>query len=75
MTGELTLAGRVEPVASIREKVMGACRARMTAVILPAANEPDIADSFGNELPCDISVRYARTMDDVLEMALPDVEV
>ena len=39
MTGELTLAGTVEPVGGIREKVLGACRARMAAVVLPAANE------------------------------------
>ena len=37
MTGELTLAGTVEP-ASIRERVLAACRAGMAAVILPVAN-------------------------------------
>ena len=35
MTGELTLAGRVEPVAGIREKVLAASRSGMTAVLLP----------------------------------------
>ena len=45
----------------------------MAAVILPVANRADIADSFGNELPCGISVRYARTMNDVLEVAPPDI--
>ncbi len=60
------------PVASIREKVLGAIRARMTAVILPAANEPDVAESFVDGVPCGLSVRYARTMDDVLAAALPD---
>lgn len=44
----------------------------MTAVILPTANEPDIAESFVEGLPCGLSVRYARTMDDVLAAALPD---
>ena len=75
MTGELTLAGTVEPVGGIREKVLGACRARMAAVVLPVANEADIAESFGGELPGGITVHYARTMDDVLEMVLPDVVV
>ena len=51
MTGELTLAGRVEPVAGIREKVLAASRSGMTAVLLPAANAPDVVDSFGDELP------------------------
>ena len=55
------------------EKVLAACRASMAAMVLPAANEAEIADSFGNELPCGIRVRYARTMDDVLEVALPDI--
>ena len=73
MSGELTLAGTVEPVGGIREKVLGACRARMTAVVLPRGNEADIAESFGDEPPGGIRVCYARTMDDVLEVVLPGV--
>ena len=45
MTGELTPTGMVEPVAGTREKVLAACRAGMAAVILPAANEADVADT------------------------------
>ena len=45
----------------------------MTAVILPSANAVDIAESFGDKLPCGITVRYARTMHDVLAVVLPDV--
>ncbi len=44
----------------------------MTAVVLPAANEPDVAESFADGLPCGLGVRYAGTMDDVLAAALPD---
>ena len=62
MSGELTLAGTVEPVGGIREKVLGACRARMTAVVLPPGNEADIAESCGDELPGGIRVCCARTM-------------
>ena len=32
-----------------------------------------LAEYFGRELPGGIRVRYARTMDDVLEVVLPDV--
>ena len=39
-------------------------------MILPAANEADFADIFGDELRCGIGVHYARTMDDVIEVAL-----
>lgn len=35
MTGEFTLAGTVESVGGITAKVLGACRARMTTVLLP----------------------------------------
>ena len=73
MSGELTLAGTIEPVGGIREKVLGACRAGMTAVVLPRGNEADIAESFGDEPPRGIRVCYARTMDDVLEVVLPGV--
>ena len=45
----------------------------MAEAVLPAANAADVAEHFGRELPGGISVRYARTMDDVLEVVLPDV--
>ena len=51
MSGELTLAGTIEPVGGIQEKVLGAYRARMTTVLLPSGNEADVAESFGDELP------------------------
>ena len=73
MTGELTLSGTVEPVGGIRQKVLAACRAGMAEAVLPAANAADVAECFGRELPGGIRVRYARTMDDVLEVVLPDV--
>lgn len=73
MSGELTLAGRVAPVAGIRQKVLAAARSGMTAVLLPAANEADVVENFGDELPGGITARYATTMDDVLEVVLPDV--
>ena len=63
----------MEPVAGIREKVLAACRAGMATVVLPAANEADAGESFPGGLPSGISVRYASTMDQVLEVALPDV--
>ena len=73
MTGELTLGGQVEPVAGIREKVLAACRSGMATVVLPAANEADVGESFPGGLPSGISVRYASIMDEVLTVALPEV--
>ncbi len=44
MTGELTLTGQVLPVGGIREKIIAARRARLRAVILPAANRGDFEE-------------------------------
>ncbi|MCH8146581.1 MAG: endopeptidase La [Planctomycetes bacterium] len=49
MTGEITLSGRVLPVGGIREKLLGAHRAGLETIIMPARNEPDTA-----EIPEDI---------------------
>ena len=72
MTGELTLSGALAPVGGIRSKVLAADRAGLAGVIVPQANRQDVNESFGDSLqPC-LDVHYALTMDDVLNVALPD---
>jgi ATP-dependent Lon protease len=44
MTGELTLTGQVLPVGGVREKVIAARRARLSELVLPAANRGDFED-------------------------------
>ena len=44
MTGELTLTGRVLPIGGLKEKILGAVRAGITAIVLPADNEADLED-------------------------------
>ncbi len=44
MTGEITLRGRVLAIGGLREKTMAALRAGVKTVILPADNEPDLAE-------------------------------
>ncbi|MBF0474584.1 MAG: endopeptidase La, partial [Deltaproteobacteria bacterium] len=43
MTGELTLSGRILPVAGIREKILAAQRAGLKRVVFPKRNEVDTA--------------------------------
>lgn len=44
MTGEVSLRGRVMPVGGIKEKLIGALRAGVKTVLLPAQNRKDVKD-------------------------------
>ena len=70
MTGEITLTGMVLPVGGIREKVLAANRQGLKTIILPERNIDDT-----EELPAEVraAMRFvpARTLDDVLTVALP----
>ncbi|KAI0351613.1 ATP-dependent protease La [Trametes cingulata] len=69
MTGEITLRGRVGPVGGIKEKVLGAHRARITKVILPWANRKDVEHDVPPEIRAEMQFVFARTMEEVLEAA------
>jgi ATP-dependent Lon protease len=69
MTGEITLTGRVLPIGGVKEKVLGAHRAGVRHVILPERNSADLVD-VPEEVLRDLDVHLARTLDDVLEVAL-----
>jgi ATP-dependent Lon protease len=70
MTGEITLSGLVLPVGGIREKALAARRHGIKAFILPARNEPDLA-----ELPPEVrdTMRFVpvHTLNEALEVSLP----
>ncbi len=70
MTGELTLAGIVLPVGGIKEKVLGAKRAGIVEVILPADNEPNVKEDLTADLLGDMKIYYVRTLDEVIDHAL-----
>jgi ATP-dependent Lon protease len=74
MTGEITLSGLVLPVGGIREKALAARRYGVKTFVLPEMNEQDLA-----ELPADVreDMKFvpARTLEDVLKIALPGVAV
>jgi len=67
MTGELTLVGDVLPIGGEREKLLAAKRLGISEVILPAANEVDVA-----ELPESVReglvIHYARHFKDVARL-------
>jgi len=70
MTGEMTLSGVVLPIGGVKEKVLGAKRAGITEVLLPADNEPNVVADLTPEILGDIKITYVRTLDEVLEHAL-----
>ena len=69
MTGEITLRGRVLPVGGLKEKSLGAVRAKIKTIIVPERNKKDL-----EEIPQNIRKKlnfvFARTMDDVLHNTL-----
>ncbi len=69
MTGEVTLRGRVLPIGGLKEKALGALRAGIKTVIIPAKNKKELA-----EIPPVIKRKLkfiaVANMDEVLELAL-----
>ncbi len=75
MTGEMTLSGVVLPIGGVKEKVLGAKRAGIKTVLLPADNEPNAVADLTPEILGDMKIIYVRTLDEVLEHALQDQPV
>ena len=69
MTGEVTLRGRVLPIGGVKEKVLGAVRAGITAVILPKENERDL-DDLPEEVRKTLEVHLVEELGEVLSIAL-----
>ena len=54
MTGEMTLSGRILPIGGVREKVIGAHRAKIKTIYLPLDNKKDL-DEISEDLKKDIN--------------------
>jgi ATP-dependent Lon protease len=69
MTGEITLRGRVLPIGGLKEKALGALRAGIKTVIIPAKNNKELV-----EIPAAIKRKLqfvaVQNMDEVLDLAL-----
>jgi ATP-dependent Lon protease len=69
MTGEITLSGRVLPIGGVKEKVLGAVRAGITSIVLPAENVADLED-LPKETRERIEVLPVRELGEVLALTL-----
>jgi len=69
MTGEITLSGKVLPIGGVKEKILGACRAGITNIVLPIDNVADLEDLSDDERKR-IHVTAASNLNEVLDAAL-----
>ncbi len=74
MTGEITLRGSVLPIGGVKEKVLGAHRAGLRKVILPARNRADLHD-VPEAVRTDLEFVFAERVEDVLAAAVPNATV
>lgn len=69
MTGEITLQGRVLPIGGLREKSMAAYKNGMKVVLIPAENQPDLAE-VDDIVKENVTFIPVSVIDTVLENAL-----
>ena len=69
MTGEITLRGRILPVGGLKEKSLGAIRAKIKTMIVPERNKKDL-EEIPDNIKKKLNYVFASTMDDVLHNAL-----
>jgi endopeptidase La len=69
MTGEITLSGLVLPVGGIREKALAARRFGIKTFILPALNEPDLAE-LPEEIRQEMTFVPVETLEQVVKVAM-----
>lgn len=69
MTGELTLSGRILPVAGIKEKLLAARRAGVKTVILPRKNKVDVEDLPEN-IRKDLEIILVDKIEDIVDLVL-----
>ncbi len=69
MTGEVSLSGRVLPVGGIKEKVLAAHRAGVRTLVLPRRNEKNLLEDVPADVRDVMTVHFADTIDDVLQVA------
>ncbi|MDR1908276.1 MAG: endopeptidase La [Holosporales bacterium] len=73
MTGEINLRGQVLEIGGVKEKLLAAHRSGIKTVIIPKANEKDLAE-IDEKIKNDLTFVIASTLDDVLHHALMEPE-
>lgn len=69
MSGELTLTGRILPVAGIKEKVLAANRAGVRLICFPKRNQADIEAQPDNILK-DMKIALIETIEEIIDLVL-----
>ena len=73
MTGEISLRGLVLPIGGIKEKALGALRAGIKTILLPARNRKDIEDIPASARD-QLEFIFLETVDDALAAAFVDFD-
>jgi ATP-dependent Lon protease len=69
MSGELTLTGRVLPVAGIKEKVLAAQRAGVRHICFPKRNLADI-EALADEILKGVKITFIETIEEIMDLVL-----
>ena len=69
MTGEVTIRGRVLPIGGLKEKLLAAKQIGVKKVLVPAANESDVAE-LANEVTDGLVIVFVKEMKEVYAQAL-----
>jgi len=69
LTGEITLRGTVLPIGGLKEKVLGAHRAGIPEIIIPAENEADL-DDLPSEVRRSLQFHMVEHLDEALALCL-----
>ncbi|KAI9171120.1 ATP-dependent protease La [Paramyrothecium foliicola] len=71
MTGEISLRGRVTAVGGIKEKLIGALRAGVKTVLLPAQNRKDVKD-LPQEVKDGLQILHVSHIWEAIRLVWPD---
>src|SRR6201998_989478 len=70
MTGEITLRGRVWPIAGLKEKLLAALRGGIKTVLIPEENAKDLVE-IADSIKSGLEIVPVSRMDEVLARAMP----